>query len=93
MCAPRGFPVRAQIAAAEAIAGLVTDAELHPDYIIPRLIDYRTAPRIAAAVARACIDAGVSRSGALSRRKRLRNGRAASSMKASCRSRRSRNGK
>jgi malate dehydrogenase (oxaloacetate-decarboxylating) len=45
-----------QIAAAEAIAGLVHDDELHQDYIIPRVLDYRVAPAVAEAVARAVIE-------------------------------------
>jgi malate dehydrogenase (oxaloacetate-decarboxylating) len=56
-----GFSVSAQIAAAEAIAGMVTNEELHADYIIPRVIDYRVAPAVAEAVARAVIDRNESK--------------------------------
>ncbi len=49
------FNWTAQVAAAEALAGLVTDDERHADYIIPRVLDYRVAPAIAEAVARAII--------------------------------------
>ncbi|MCI0399233.1 MAG: NADP-dependent malic enzyme, partial [Chloroflexi bacterium] len=34
------FSVAAQIAAAEAIAGVIEDGELHADYIYPKVIDY-----------------------------------------------------
>ena len=40
-----------QIAAARAIAGLVSDGELHEEYILPRAFDKRIAPAVAAAVA------------------------------------------
>jgi malate dehydrogenase (oxaloacetate-decarboxylating) len=50
------FPIVAQIAAAEAIAGIIEDDELHADYIYPNMIDYRVAPAVAAAVARATIE-------------------------------------
>jgi malate dehydrogenase (oxaloacetate-decarboxylating) len=50
------FNWSAQIAAAKAIAGIVMDDELHADYIIPRVLDYRVAPAVAEAVARAIID-------------------------------------
>lgn len=52
------FPVSAQLAAARAIAELIRDDELNADYIYPRVIDYRVAPRVAAAVARAVLDEG-----------------------------------
>lgn len=50
------FSWSAQIAAAKAIAAIVTDDELHADYIIPRVLDYRVAPAVAEAVARAVIE-------------------------------------
>ncbi len=50
-----------KIAAAEAIATLVTDQELTPDYLIPDSLDLRVPPRVAAAVARAGIETGVAR--------------------------------
>ena len=40
-----------QIAAARAIAGLVSEEELNEDYILPRAFDKRIAPAVAAAVA------------------------------------------
>jgi malate dehydrogenase (oxaloacetate-decarboxylating) len=50
-----------KIAAAHAIADLVSDDELSADYIIPDSIDLRVPPRVAAAVARAAIETGVAR--------------------------------
>jgi len=50
-----------KIAAAEAIAGMVTDDELSADYIIPAGMDFRVPPVVAAAVAKAAIDSGVAR--------------------------------
>jgi malate dehydrogenase (oxaloacetate-decarboxylating) len=50
-----------KVAAAHAIAGLVDDRELRPDYIIPKPFDPRVAPAVAAAVAKAAMDGGVAR--------------------------------
>jgi malate dehydrogenase (oxaloacetate-decarboxylating) len=49
-----------KIAAAHAIAELVSDDELSADYIIPDSIDLRVPPRVAAAVARAAIETCVA---------------------------------
>ena len=40
-----------KIAAAEALAGLITDEELTPDYIIPKAFDKRVGAAVAKAVA------------------------------------------
>ena len=48
------------IAAATAIAGLISDEELTPDYIIPAPFDKRVAPAVAAAVKAAAIKTGVN---------------------------------
>lgn len=50
-----------KIAAAYAIASLVTDDELSYDYVIPRPFDVRVAPSVAAAVAKAAMETGVAR--------------------------------
>lgn len=50
-----------KIAAAYALAGLVSDDELSPDYIIPKAFDERVGPTVAAAVAKAARDSGVAR--------------------------------
>lgn len=50
-----------KIAAAEALAGLVTDEELNEDYIIPSPLDPRAAKTVAEAVAEAARKTGVAR--------------------------------
>lgn len=50
-----------KIAASKAIAGLVADSELAPDYIIPAPFDPRVAETVAKAVAQAARDTGVAR--------------------------------
>ncbi len=55
------FCLQAQLAASEAIASFVTEDELHPDYIYPRLIDYRVAPVVASAVAQATLEADLAK--------------------------------
>ena len=50
-----------KIAAANAIAGLVSDEELNPDYILPKAFDKRVGPTVAKAVAQAARDSGVAR--------------------------------
>jgi len=50
-----------KIAAAEAIASLVSEDELNADYVIPAPFDPRVAPAVAAAVAKAAMESGVAR--------------------------------
>ena len=50
-----------KIAAVEAIASLITEDELHEDYIIPAPFDNRVAPKVAKYVAKAAMDTGVAR--------------------------------
>jgi len=50
-----------KIAAAKAIASLVSDSELKADYIIPTPFDKRVGPAVAKAVRQAAIDTGVNR--------------------------------
>jgi len=50
-----------KIAAAHALADLVPDYELSPDYLMPKALDFRGAPEVAAAVARAAIETGEAR--------------------------------
>ena len=50
-----------KIAASKALAGLISDDELSPDYIIPAAFDPRVGPAVAAAVAQAARDSGVAR--------------------------------
>ena len=62
------FDVRAKdineemkIAAADALAGLISDEELSEDYIIPQAFDKRVGPAVAKAVAEAARKSGVAR--------------------------------
>jgi malate dehydrogenase (oxaloacetate-decarboxylating) len=50
-----------KIAAAEAIASLVSEAELKADYVIPAPFDVRVSKAVAAAVAKAARESGVAR--------------------------------
>lgn len=50
-----------KIAAAKAIASLISDEELNPEYVIPAPFDPRVAKAVAAAVAQAARDTGVAR--------------------------------
>ncbi|ODA41514.1 NADP-dependent malic enzyme [Desulfosporosinus sp. BG] len=50
-----------KLAAAYAIAGIISDEELNAEYIIPGVFDPRVAPKVAAAVAQAAIKSGVAR--------------------------------
>ena len=50
-----------KIAAARALAGLVSDEELSAQYIMPNAFDERICPAVAAAVAQAARDSGVAR--------------------------------
>lgn len=50
-----------KLAAAYAIANLVSDDELRPEYIIPAAFDKRVGPEVAKAVAKAARDSGIAR--------------------------------
>lgn len=50
-----------KIAAARALAGLITEEELSAEYIIPKAFDPRVGQTVAAAVAKAARDTGVAR--------------------------------
>ena len=50
-----------KMAAAQALAGLISDEELNEDYIIPQAFDPRVGPAVAAAVAEAARRSGVAR--------------------------------
>lgn len=60
-CRAKDINEEMKIAAAKAIASLVSDAELRPDYIIPAPFDKRVAPTVAKAVKEAAIKTGVNR--------------------------------
>src|SRR5699024_2848039 len=50
-----------KVAAAEAIASLISAEELHEDYVIPAPFDPRVAPIVAASVAKVAMETGVAR--------------------------------
>ncbi|WP_066683418.1 NAD(P)-dependent malic enzyme [Christensenella intestinihominis] len=50
-----------KVAAARAIAALIPEADLTPEYVIPSPFDRRVAPAVAKAVAQAAKDTGVNR--------------------------------
>jgi malate dehydrogenase (oxaloacetate-decarboxylating) len=50
-----------KLAAANALADLIAEPDLRPDYIIPSPFDPRVAPAVAAAVATAAETDGVAR--------------------------------
>ena len=60
-CRAKTINEEMKLAAAEALAGLVSDDELSADYIIPKAFDKRTGPAVAAAVAEAARKTGAAR--------------------------------
>lgn len=50
-----------KIAAARALASIISPAELTEEYIIPKAFDLRVGPRVAAAVAEAAVKSGAAR--------------------------------
>lgn len=50
-----------KVAAANAIAGVIAEDELDPDYIIPSVFDRRVSQAVAAAVSQAALDMGIAR--------------------------------
>lgn len=50
-----------KLAAARALANLISDEERKPDYIIPKAFDPRVGPAVAAAVSKAALESGVAR--------------------------------
>ena len=60
-CRAKTINEEMKLAAAEALAGLVSDDELSADYIIPKAFDRRVGPAVAAAVAEAARERGVAR--------------------------------
>lgn len=60
-CRARRINDRMKIAAARAIAGVVTEQELNRDYIIPGIFNERIVPRLRRAVIEAAIETGVAR--------------------------------
>ena len=50
-----------KIAAAHALASLVSDEELNEDYILPKAMDSRVRKAVSSAVAKAARESGVAR--------------------------------
>jgi len=50
-----------KLAAAYALAGIITDEELAPDYIIPKALDRRVVERVSEAVKAQAIKEGLNR--------------------------------
>jgi len=60
-CRAKTINEEMKLAAAEALAGLVSEDELSADYIIPKAFDKRTGPAVASAVAEAARRTGAAR--------------------------------
>ena len=60
-CRARCINEEMKVAAAEAIAGLIDESELTPDYVVPRAFDKRVGEAVAKAVADAARASGVAR--------------------------------
>ena len=60
-CRARQISEGMKVAAAEAIASVIPDDELHPDYIIPSVFNREVAPRVAAAVIEVAQKEGLAR--------------------------------
>jgi malate dehydrogenase (oxaloacetate-decarboxylating) len=54
----RNIRLRTLLYAAQALADVIQPEELHADYVVPRIFDFRVAPAVAAAVVRAALEAG-----------------------------------
>ncbi len=52
-----------KIAAADAIASVITEDEVHPDYVIPSVFDRRVSTAVAEQVSSVAIETGVARKG------------------------------
>jgi malate dehydrogenase (oxaloacetate-decarboxylating) len=60
-CRARRINEEMKLAAANAIAGIITDAELHPEYIVPSVFDKRVAEAVSREVEDAAYQTGVAR--------------------------------
>jgi len=59
-CRAREINEEMKLAAAEAIAGIITPEELHPDYIIPSVFNREVGRKVAEAVIKAALETGVA---------------------------------
>lgn len=60
-CYAREINEQMKIAAARAIASVISEAELHPDYIIPSVFNPKVSRAVARAVVKAAVKSGVAR--------------------------------
>jgi malate dehydrogenase (oxaloacetate-decarboxylating) len=60
-CRARAINEEMKVAAAHAIAGIIAEGELHPEYIIPSVFDKRVAEAVARGVEEAAYNTGVAR--------------------------------
>jgi malate dehydrogenase (oxaloacetate-decarboxylating) len=59
-CRAREINEEMKVAAAHAIAEIITPEELHPDYIVPSVFNREVVKLVAAAVTQAAVDTGVA---------------------------------
>ncbi len=57
----RSITSEMEVAAAQALAAVISDAELSSDYVMPSVFDRTVAPAVARAVSGAAVEAGVAR--------------------------------
>ena len=57
----RGINDEMKLAAARALASVIPEESLGPDFVIPSVFDANVVTRVAAATAQAAIDSGVAR--------------------------------
>ena len=57
----RGIDEAMKLAAARAIAGVIPESDLGPEYIVPSVFNRSVAPAVADAVAAAAIESGIAR--------------------------------
>ena len=57
----RGIDEAMKLAAARAIAGVIPESDLGPEYIVPSVFNRAVAPAVADAVAAAAIESGIAR--------------------------------
>jgi malate dehydrogenase (oxaloacetate-decarboxylating) len=59
-CRAREINEEMKVAAAHAIAEIITPEELHPDYIVPSVFNREVVKLVAAAVTHAAVETGVA---------------------------------
>ena len=68
----RGIDEAMKLAAARAIAGVIPESDLGPEYIVPSVFNRAVAPAVADAVAEAAIESGIARRERASRQAEIR---------------------